>query len=158
MTTVHEIRQVAFIQAAGVLDRVGYDPVTCDDWPDVRAVVTALDLAGASIAEAADWDLILVTDAGSGLDRAKLVGHLIGSARIMVMQSLEPDEDRAAHLARLASVGIPANASSFAPRHARMALDILEAVHPTVPWGEVVPIDDARDRLVRFEQQACALA
>ncbi|WP_116998430.1 hypothetical protein [Desertimonas flava] len=153
-----ELRQYALIQAAGLIDRLGFDPVAVDDWPDLCAADNALDLASASIAEAAEWDPSLVAEAAAGLDRRRLVGHLLWATRIMVEQSLQPDERRAEQLARLACVGVPARAQSFAPRHAQMALDILEAVHPTVPWGEVVPIDDARARLVRFAEQACALA
>ena len=48
-------------------------------------------------------------------------------AHIIAINTRESD-DRAAHLAQLVSAGIPVRARGFAPRHARMAAELVDDV------------------------------
>ena len=143
-----ELTALAERLAVDMVARLGYDPTDDEnpvDW-DSEAEDDMLDGVAHSLALAAGYDVDTLTALRDVFEQDTVASFVASIARIIAINTGESDEDRSAHLAQLVSQGIPVRARGFAPRHARMAAELVDDVDVKL-W-----------LLSDFAEHACALA
>lgn len=148
MTT---IREEAERIAREVVELLGRDPLRDGPHEPFRpGEEDALDGATFELGDAAGFDVEAIRAARRPvrIDDWTLVDYLMSGAQQYAVISATPDEDRASHLLRIMAGGMPPSRQSFAPRHVRLALELLDG-RGAAPG--------TRERLEAFEAVACAL-
>ena len=160
--------------AASVVEAFGRDPMTepafgdGDDSPELVArAFDQFDAASFELYVLADGDEAMfgeqdvMTDDDRGRSAAE---SIVWHARWRCVVAARPDVERARQLLNMATIGLPARAASFAPRHVAMALDMFDDAYEAERaeaeakgWGPLAA-PEARARLEAFAGVACGLS
>ena len=118
--------------AVDMVAQLGYDPSADGDDPDGwdgEREDFVLDGIAHTLALEAGYDVERLRRLRDHLAVDSTPWFVASIAHIVAINTRESDEEKAAHLARLVSAGIPVRARGWAPRHARMAAELVDDVN-----------------------------